>query len=103
MKRTLLVSMYSDLIFGKVTLWNSAQWPQLIEAYSTMVTGAFADPSTTSPSGTGFARSAVLTSCATALRMNPSGDNPAAAASAVVESAAVRSRRVTDNLRSLSF
>ena len=51
MKRTLPVSMYFFFSSGKVVSWKWAQCGQVIEAYSTMVTGAVADPSASSPSG----------------------------------------------------
>src|SRR4029450_11789840 len=43
-------------------LWKLAQWPQVIEAYSTMVTGAFASPTCSSGSGPGFISSSTDTS-----------------------------------------
>src|ERR1700736_595995 len=41
-KRTLPASTYFDCSIGNTFSWNAAQCGQLIEAYSTMVTGAFA-------------------------------------------------------------
>ena len=54
MRRTLPVSMYFSLSAGSTLLWKLAQWPQVIEAYSTTVIGASALPSTRSGSGPGF-------------------------------------------------
>ena len=44
-------SMYFALSSGQVVSWNAAQWVQVIEAYSMIVAGAFADPCTMSGSG----------------------------------------------------
>src|SRR6478752_1433433 len=50
-------------------LWKLAQWPQVIEAYSTMVTGAFVSPTCSSGSGPGFISSSTDTSvCLAPLR-----------------------------------
>src|SRR5262245_44365999 len=57
-KRILLVSMYSDLIFGNTFSVNAAQCGQVIEAYSVMVIGALGGPRALSWSGTGLASSA---------------------------------------------
>ena len=46
--------MYFSFRAGKILLWKAAQWPHVIEAYSTMVTGASALPSARSGSGPGF-------------------------------------------------
>src|SRR6476619_330429 len=43
-------------------LWKLAQWPQVIEAYLTMVTGAFVSPTCSSGSGPGFISSSTDTS-----------------------------------------
>src|SRR5690349_1182483 len=45
-----------------MVLWKLAQWPQVIEAYSTMVTGAFVSPTCSSGSGPGFISSSTDTS-----------------------------------------
>ena len=65
-KRILLVSMYSDLIFGNTFSVKAAQCGQVIEANSVMVTAASAGPSAMSGSDTGLATSAAL--CAIASR-----------------------------------
>src|ERR1700722_2836925 len=70
-KRTLPGSIYFDRSIGKAFSSNAAQCGQPIEAYSTMVTGAFAGPSAMSGSATAFAASAAvaflaLASCARA-------------------------------------
>ena len=62
MKRTLPVSTYFSLSSGNTLLWKLAQWPQVIEAYSTTVMGASALPSTRSGSGPGFISSSTGTS-----------------------------------------
>ena len=41
---TLPVSIYFFFNSGYVVLWKVAQWPQVIEAYSMMVTGASSLP-----------------------------------------------------------
>jgi hypothetical protein len=67
-KRTLPVSIYLDRNIGK-TFWpKAAQCGQLIEAYSVMVTGAFAEPIEMSGSATGFATAAAIALCAIAER-----------------------------------
>jgi len=45
--------MYSSFSFGNTVVWNSAQWEQVIEAYSITVTGASSRPSAFSGSGPG--------------------------------------------------
>ena len=57
-KRILPLSMNSDLILGKTFSVNAAQCGQVIEAYSVMVTVAFAGPSAMSGSDCGLATSA---------------------------------------------
>src|SRR5260370_16648263 len=65
-KRTLPVSIYLDLSLGKTFCSTAAQWGQLIDAYSMMVTEAVAGPSAMSGSDTGFATRAAIASCALA-------------------------------------
>src|SRR6478672_8765924 len=62
MRRALPVSMYFDFSAGKMLLWKLAQWPQVIEAYSTMVTGASVWPNCSSGKGPAFISSATGTS-----------------------------------------
>jgi hypothetical protein len=64
MKRTLPVSMYFFLSSGYVVSWKWLQCGQVIEAYSTIVTGALSAPWTWSPSGPGVMSSAIGTSVA---------------------------------------
>src|SRR5450755_3990056 len=86
-KRTLPVSIYFDLSIGKTFSANAAQCGQLIDAYSTMVTAAFAGPSTMSGSDTGFATRAAVAFCAMAAPTRCAG---AKAASAARDRAAAR-------------
>src|SRR5882757_8871101 len=65
-KRTLPVSIYFDRSIGKTFSPNAAQCGQLIEAYSVMVIGAFADPITISGNITGLATAAAIALCAVA-------------------------------------
>src|SRR5690606_19265283 len=62
MKRTLPLSTYFALIASKVLLWKAAQCGQVVDMYSTMVTGAFASPSAMSGSAPGLSTSAMSTS-----------------------------------------
>ncbi len=48
------MSTYSVFRIGHVVSWKWAQWPQVIEAYSMTVTGAFGSPSAISGIGPGF-------------------------------------------------
>src|SRR6185369_4318215 len=65
-KRTLPVSIYFDRNIGN-TFWpKAAQCGQLIEEYSVMVIGAFADPMAMSGSDTGLATNAATAFCARA-------------------------------------
>src|SRR5215475_3103043 len=82
---------------GKVSMANIAQWPQVIEAYSMIVTGALGEPRTRSGNGPGSARSRPLTVWARA-----AGEKlcPPATASTAPDSIAVavrptRARRLT--------
>ncbi len=50
---TLPVSIYLVLSCGNTSVWNCAQCGQVIEAYSTMVVGASAEPMTMSGRGPG--------------------------------------------------
>src|SRR3974390_72584 len=84
--------MYSDLIFGNTSALKAAQCGQVIDAYSVMVTAAFAGPSAMSGNDTGFATSVAL--CATASVISRSGEKPASAARPVNDKAAVKARRV---------
>ena len=86
------LSMNSALIFGKTCSVNAAQCGQVIEAYSVMVTEAFAGPSAMSGSDCGLATSEAP--CASASEISRSGEKPARAASPVSERAAVKARRV---------
>jgi hypothetical protein len=56
-----------DRSIGKTFSPKAAQCEQLIDAYSVIVTGAFADPIATSGSDTGFATAAAIALCATAV------------------------------------
>src|SRR5688572_16583320 len=62
MNRTLPLSTYFVLIASNVLLWKAAQWGQVVDIYSTMVTGALASPSAISGSAPGFSTSAMSTS-----------------------------------------
>src|SRR5947208_14251094 len=94
-KRTLPVSIYSDLIFGNTFSLKAAQCGQVIDAYSVMVTEALAGPSAMSGSDCGFATSDALCAIASAIRR--SGEKPAKAASPVSDRAIVKARRVMIN------
>ena len=59
--RALPVSMYFVFSSGSVVSWKCAQCGQVIEAYSTMVTGASALPSTLSGSAPGSSSLAMST------------------------------------------
>src|SRR5690242_7828854 len=61
MSLALPVSMYLVLISGSVTSWKRAQCGQVMEAYSTIVTGASALPSTMSGSAPGSSSAAIST------------------------------------------
>ena len=65
-KRTLPASIYFDRSIGK-TFWpNAAQWGQVSDEYSVIVTGAFSDPIAMSGKDTGFATAAAIALCAIA-------------------------------------
>src|SRR4029077_8839701 len=64
--RTLPVSIYLDRNIGKTFSPKAAQCGQLIDAYSVMVTGAFAEPIEISGSITGLATAAAIALCASA-------------------------------------
>src|SRR3954465_9741880 len=68
---------------------KAAQCRQLIEAYSVMVTRAFADPIAISGSDTGFATCATTALCATA---RPAVDSAAATSAANVHAGAIVGR-----------
>src|SRR5882757_10671273 len=68
-KRTLPVSIYFDRSIGKVVSVNVAQWEQVIEEYSTMVTLASRGPSAISGSETGSMASPAVALCAMAPRV----------------------------------
>ena len=53
MNFALPVSTYLAFSAGQTSLWKAAQWLQVIEAYSMIVAGASAAPSTMSGSGPG--------------------------------------------------
>ena len=61
MNFTLPVSTYLLTNAGYVSAWKAAQWVQVMEAYSTIVTGASALPWTMSGSGLGAISSSVAT------------------------------------------
>src|SRR5690349_19176642 len=88
-KRTLPVSIYFDRNIGKTFSPNAAQCGQLIEAYSVMVTGAFAEPIAISGSDTGFATAAAIALCAIAGPMRGGG----ARIGRTRDNAAARTRR----------
>jgi hypothetical protein len=86
--------MYFDLNIGNTFSPNDAQWGQLIDAYSVIITGAFTDPSAMSGSETGFATRAAAASCALASLFGCSG---AKAKSAASVRTVAKARRVTIN------
>src|SRR5260370_41424089 len=90
-KRTLPVSIYLDLSIGKTFCSNAAQWGQLIDAYSMMVTEAVAGPSAMSGSDTGFATRAAIAACALASLFRCSGG--AKAKIAVSDTTVAKARR----------
>src|SRR3984893_16329166 len=94
-KRTLPVSIYSDLIFGNTFALNAAQCGQVIDAYSVIVTEALAGPSAMSGSDIGLVTSDAL--CAIASTIRRSRENPTRAASPVSDRAVVKTRRVMNN------
>src|SRR5215207_3898879 len=73
---------------GPVSMWNAAQCEQVSEAYSTIVTLAFAGPSATSPRGPGAASSSGETFCASA------GKPGRSAAAAAAEPGVVLGRKL---------
>jgi hypothetical protein len=96
-KRTLPVSMYFDLSIGKTFSPNAAQCGQVIEAYSVMVTGAFAGPSAMSGSDTGLATRAAVALCAMASPTGCTGAKATRAASPARDNALTMARRITVN------
>ena len=78
MNLALPVSTYLAFMSGQPSSWKAAQWLQVIEAYSTIVAGASAAPSTMSGSG---------------LRRGEGGDHRAETAAAVSARAAGREER----------
>src|SRR6476620_11964326 len=84
--------MNSDLSLGNTVSLKLAQCGQVIEAYSVMVTAAFAGPIAMSGNDCGFATSAAL--CAIASVIRRSGEKPARATRPVSDRAAVKARRV---------
>src|SRR6202051_4858050 len=104
--RTLPVSIYFDFSIGKTFCSNAAQCGQVIDAYSVMLTAAFADPTAISGSSIGFATNSAVEPCALALPIRGSGAKAARAASPASDKAAAKARRiVTINglLRKLRF
>src|SRR5260370_9353264 len=85
MSLTFPVSTYFAFSFGRVSSWNAAQCEQVIEAYSTIVTGASGDPCTTSGKGPGA--------------INWSTGNVVCASAAPAPSASTRPRRQTAKAR----
>src|SRR5262249_36567449 len=65
-KRTLPVSIYFDRSIGKTFCPNAAQCGQVIDEYSVMVIGAFAEPIAMAGSETGLATAAAIALCAIA-------------------------------------
>ena len=65
-KRTLPVSIYFDFSIGSTVWSNAAQCEQVIEVYSTMVTGAPAGPRAMSGSETGLVTRTAVALCAPA-------------------------------------
>src|ERR1700722_12083382 len=94
-KRTLPGSIYFDRSIGKAFPSNAAQCGQPIEAYSTMVTGAFAGPSAMSGSSTAFAASAAVTflALASCARASPVRSSDVRVASTASERVAAKARR----------
>ena len=108
MKRTLPVSMYLLLICGKTLVANFWQWPQVIDAYSTIVTLASLEPSATSSRSVGFISSSTGTSAgpvAFCAILSPavSARKPAAVAAAIVRPAMRRLSRVARGASDVSF
>src|ERR1700759_282024 len=88
--------MNSVLIFGNTSALKAAQCGQVIEAYSVMVTLAFAGPIAISGSDTGLATSVAL--WASASPISRSGERAPRAARPVSDRAAVvKARRVIIN------
>ncbi len=86
-KRTLPVSTYFSFSVGNTVVWKWAQWPHVMEAYSTTVTGASALPTTRSGRGPGFISSSTEISFGPAfLRCASAGSESPQAA--IAESAA---------------
>jgi hypothetical protein len=86
--------MYFDFSIGRTFCSNAAQCGQVIEAYSTTVTGALALPSAMSGSDSGFANIEAAASCASAAPIGCRGASPVQAASPVSDRAVARARRV---------
>src|SRR5580765_6683946 len=63
--------MYFDFSVWKAVRWTRAQWGQVIETYSTIVTGALGSPRASSPSGPGTISS--LTSTVTGFSASAGG------------------------------
>src|SRR4051794_3475902 len=97
--RILPVSIYSDLIFGNTASLKAAQCGQVIDANSVIVTGAFGTPSAMSGNDTGLATPEALCPSASTTRRN--GEKLASAASPGRDRAAVKARRVMNNLNQL--
>src|SRR3979490_634537 len=75
--RTVPVSIYFDFNIGKTFSSKAAQCGQLMEAYSTMLTAALADPSTMSGSDTGLTTSWAVALSAMAASIRAGGAAPA--------------------------
>src|ERR1700726_2757374 len=95
-KRTLPVSIYFDFSIGKTFCSNAAQCGQVIDAYSVMVTAAFADPTAISGNDAGFATNSAVEPCALASPIRGNGAKPARAANPS-DKAAAQARRVKIN------
>src|ERR1700676_4243996 len=93
-KRTLPASTYFDCSIGNTFSWNAAQCGQLIEAYSTMVTGAFALPTAMSGKDTGLAASTAVAFCAKASPIRGWGAKQARAKSPTSDRAPARAGRM---------
>src|ERR1700753_3600735 len=85
--------MNSALILGNTSALKAAQCGQVIEAYSVMVTLAFAGPIAMSGSDTGLATSVALWASASLIKR--SGENaPRAARAVTVRAVVMKARRV---------
>jgi len=93
-KRIVPVSIYFDLSIGKTFSSNAAQCGQLIDAYSTMVTKAFGEPSAMSGNDIGFATSAAVAFCAMASPTRCRGTKATRAASPASDRAVAKARQV---------